>query len=157
MRQIVRAVAAVTVSLQLLIPMGLSDMGGASWPDRDARQATALLYTAFTLRGSARVEPLWASRLLALLIGSLPWTWTTSLRLLTAVWGADCREEVEYLRTFIRQLRKKIEDVPSNPVYLLTDVYVGYRFADAQMLQADIGESAEDAGDAREEVPEGAS
>jgi two-component system KDP operon response regulator KdpE len=58
----------------------------------------------------------------------------TYARLLTAVWGADCREEVEYLRTFIRQLRKKIEDDPSNPVYLLTDVYVGYRFADAQML-----------------------
>ncbi|HEU5458660.1 MAG TPA: response regulator transcription factor [Terracidiphilus sp.] len=59
----------------------------------------------------------------------------TYARLLTAVWGADCREEVEYLRTFVRQLRKKIEDDPSNPVYLLTDVYVGYRFADAQMLQ----------------------
>jgi two-component system KDP operon response regulator KdpE len=59
----------------------------------------------------------------------------TYAKLLTAVWGADCREEVEYLRTFIRQLRKKIEDDPSNPMYLLTDVYVGYRFADAQMLQ----------------------
>ncbi len=59
----------------------------------------------------------------------------TYAKLLTAVWGADCREEVEYLRTFVRQLRKKIEDDPSKPVYLLTDVYVGYRFADAQMLQ----------------------
>ena len=62
----------------------------------------------------------------------------TYARLLTAVWGADCREEVEYLRTFVRQLRKKIEDDPSNPVYLLTDVYVGYRFADAQMFQEEI-------------------
>lgn len=61
----------------------------------------------------------------------------TYAKLLTAVWGADCREEVEYLRTFVRQLRKKIEDDPSNPVYLLTDVYVGYRFADAQMLQGE--------------------
>ncbi|HLY42639.1 MAG TPA: response regulator transcription factor [Terracidiphilus sp.] len=59
----------------------------------------------------------------------------TYAKLLTAVWGADCREEVEYLRTFVRQLRKKIEDDPSNPIYLLTDVYVGYRFTDAQMLQ----------------------
>jgi two-component system, OmpR family, KDP operon response regulator KdpE len=58
----------------------------------------------------------------------------TYARLLSAVWGADCREEVEYLRTFVRQLRKKIEDDPSTPVYLLTDVYVGYRFADAQMF-----------------------
>jgi two-component system KDP operon response regulator KdpE len=63
----------------------------------------------------------------------------TYARLLTAVWGADCREEVEYLRTFVRQLRKKIEDDPSNPVYLLTDVYVGYRFADAQMFQDATG------------------
>jgi len=58
----------------------------------------------------------------------------TYARLLTAVWGADSREEVEYLRTFVRQLRKKIEDDPANPLYLLTDVYVGYRFADAQMF-----------------------
>jgi two-component system KDP operon response regulator KdpE len=58
------------------------------------------------------------------------------------VWGADCREEVEYLRTFVRQLRKKIEDDPSHPIYLLTDVYVGYRFADAQMLQSEAGEAA---------------
>ena len=59
----------------------------------------------------------------------------TYSKLLTAVWGAEYREEVEYLRTFVRQLRKKIEDDPSNPMYLLTDVSVGYRFADAQMLR----------------------
>ena len=59
----------------------------------------------------------------------------TYAKLLTAVWGAECREEVEYLRTFVRQLRKKIEDDPSKPLYLLTDVYVGYRFADAMMIQ----------------------
>jgi len=59
----------------------------------------------------------------------------TYARLLTAVWGADCREEVEYLRTFVRQLRKKIEDDPAQPMYLLTDIYVGYRFADTQMLE----------------------
>lgn len=69
----------------------------------------------------------------------------TYARLLTAVWGADCREEVEYLRTFVRQLRKKIEDDPSNPLYLLTDVYVGYRFADAQLFQEETGERAADA------------
>ena len=56
-------------------------------------------------------------------------------RLLSAVWGPEHREEVEYLRTFVRQLRKKIEDDPANPLYLLTDLYVGYRFADPQMLQ----------------------
>jgi len=79
----------------------------------------------------------------------------TYAKLLTAVWGAECREEVEYLRTFVRQLRKKIEDDPSKPVYLLTDVYVGYRFADAQMFEeetAALDKSAEKA--AEETVPE---
>ena len=66
----------------------------------------------------------------------------TYARLLSAVWGADCREEVEYLRTFVRQLRKKIEDDPSSPIYLLTDVYVGYRFADAQSFQDEAAETA---------------
>ncbi len=79
----------------------------------------------------------------------------TYSRLLTAVWGADCREEVEYLRTFVRQLRKKIEDDPSNPLYLLTDVYVGYRFADAQMLQ-EHSEAGAPANVAEEPVPENA-
>jgi len=65
----------------------------------------------------------------------------TYAKLLAAVWGADCREEVEYLRTFVRQLRKKIEDDPSNPTYLLTDVYVGYRFADAQSFLTDAQEN----------------
>jgi two-component system KDP operon response regulator KdpE len=79
----------------------------------------------------------------------------TYAKLLTAVWGGDCREEVEYLRTFVRQLRKKIEDDPSNPLYLLTDVYVGYRFADAQMF---LGETAgnEPEPQPSEEIPEDA-
>ena len=66
----------------------------------------------------------------------------TYSKLLTAVWGAECREEVEYLRTFVRQLRKKIEDDPAKPLYLLTDVYVGYRFADAQMFADETTEEA---------------
>jgi two-component system KDP operon response regulator KdpE len=51
-------------------------------------------------------------------------------KLLSSVWGVEYRSEVDYLRTFIRQLRKKIEDDPSSPKYLLTDPYVGYRFAE---------------------------
>lgn len=51
-------------------------------------------------------------------------------KLLTAVWGTEYRNEVDYVRTYVRQLRKKIEDDPSNPRYLLTDAYVGYRFAE---------------------------
>jgi two-component system KDP operon response regulator KdpE len=49
-------------------------------------------------------------------------------RLLHAVWGPEYGDEVEYLRTFVRQLRKKIEDDPGNPQYLLTHVQIGYRF-----------------------------
>ena len=51
-------------------------------------------------------------------------------RLLKSVWGPEYGQELEYLRTFVRQLRKKIEDDPQNPQYLLTDAYVGYRFND---------------------------
>ncbi len=49
-------------------------------------------------------------------------------RLLQTVWGPEYGNELEYLRTFIRQLRIKLEDVPSQPSYLLTEPYVGYRF-----------------------------
>jgi two-component system KDP operon response regulator KdpE len=52
-------------------------------------------------------------------------------KLLSTVWGTEYRNEIDYLRTFVRQLRKKIEDDPSNPRYLLTDAYVGYRFAES--------------------------
>ncbi|HLH05152.1 MAG TPA: response regulator transcription factor [Bryobacteraceae bacterium] len=51
-------------------------------------------------------------------------------KLLRAVWGPEYGGELEYLRTFIRQLRLKIEDDPSSPVYLLTEPHIGYRFAD---------------------------
>jgi two-component system KDP operon response regulator KdpE len=44
---------------------------------------------------------------------------------------------VEYLRTFVRQLRKKLEDDAGSPRYLLTDSHVGYRFIDpAQALRS---------------------
>ena len=51
----------------------------------------------------------------------------THTRLLQAVWGPDYGNEVEYLRVFINQLRKKIERNPSTPQYLLTEPWVGYR------------------------------
>ena len=49
-------------------------------------------------------------------------------RLLQAVWGPDYGQEVEYLRVFVNQLRKKIEKNPAKPKYLLTEPWVGYRF-----------------------------
>jgi two-component system KDP operon response regulator KdpE len=48
--------------------------------------------------------------------------------LLQAVWGDDCALQTEYLRTFVSQLRKKLEDDPSDPQYLLTELSFGYRF-----------------------------
>lgn len=56
----------------------------------------------------------------------------THAKLLREVWGPEYGGELEYLRTFVRQLRKKIEDNPARPRYLLTDSHVGYRFADAE-------------------------
>jgi two-component system KDP operon response regulator KdpE len=49
-------------------------------------------------------------------------------KLLQTIWGPDYGDEVEYLRFFVNQLRKKIEPVPSKPKYLITEPWVGYRF-----------------------------
>lgn len=48
--------------------------------------------------------------------------------LLQAVWGPDYGEQVDYLRAFIKSLRKKIEPDPENPQYILTEPWIGYRF-----------------------------
>lgn len=53
----------------------------------------------------------------------------THRRLLQAVWGPDYGDEVEYLRVFINQLRKKIEPDPAHPAYILTVPSVGYRLS----------------------------
>jgi two-component system KDP operon response regulator KdpE len=49
-------------------------------------------------------------------------------RLLASVWGPLYGNEREYLRVIINQLRKKIEDDPTNPTYILTETHIGYRF-----------------------------
>lgn len=49
-------------------------------------------------------------------------------KLLQALWGPDYGEEVEYLRVFVSQLRKKIEEDPAHPRYIVTEPWVGYRF-----------------------------
>jgi two-component system, OmpR family, KDP operon response regulator KdpE len=51
-------------------------------------------------------------------------------RLLTSIWGPEYGNEREYLRVLINQLRKKIEDDPAHPTYILTESYIGYRFRD---------------------------
>jgi two-component system KDP operon response regulator KdpE len=51
--------------------------------------------------------------------------------LLQAVWGPDYGDQVDYLRAFIRNLRKKIELNPERPRYITTEPWVGYRFNDS--------------------------
>ena len=51
-------------------------------------------------------------------------------KLLRTVWGPEYGDELEYLRTFVRQLRTKIEDDPGNPRYLMTEAHIGYRFSE---------------------------
>jgi two-component system KDP operon response regulator KdpE len=52
----------------------------------------------------------------------------THRELLHNVWGPEYGEEVEYVRTFINQLRRKIEDDSPNPRFIVTEPRVGYRF-----------------------------
>jgi two-component system KDP operon response regulator KdpE len=48
--------------------------------------------------------------------------------LLRSIWGPDYGDERQYLRVTVNQLRKKIEDDPACPVYILTESHIGYRF-----------------------------
>jgi len=49
--------------------------------------------------------------------------------ILEQVWGPTFVDEAQYTRVYVRQLRKKIEDDPSNPVILLTESGIGYRLS----------------------------
>lgn len=59
-------------------------------------------------------------------------------KLLSSVWGPEYGDEREYLRTFILQLRRKLEDDPSNPIYLRTVNYLGYVFSDLAKHASDF-------------------
>jgi two-component system KDP operon response regulator KdpE len=52
----------------------------------------------------------------------------THRTLLNAIWGGQSTEQVEYLRVFVGQLRKKLEPETSSPRYIVTEPWVGYRF-----------------------------
>jgi len=51
--------------------------------------------------------------------------------LLRSVWGENCTARVEYLRVFVGQLRRKIEPDPTDPHYIVTEPWIGYRFEPA--------------------------
>ncbi|HVA24945.1 MAG TPA: response regulator transcription factor [Chloroflexota bacterium] len=56
--------------------------------------------------------------------------------LISAVWGAEYRDETEYLRVYVGRLRRKLEEDPANPRYILTEPGVGYRFASSAIQTA---------------------
>jgi len=51
-------------------------------------------------------------------------------QILTAVWGPAHKDDTQYLRVFVGQLRAKIERDPSRPTIIRTESGVGYRFAE---------------------------
>ncbi|NOT28474.1 MAG: hypothetical protein HOP16_20525 [Acidobacteria bacterium] len=56
----------------------------------------------------------------------------THRTLLKAIWGPNALDQPEHLRVLVGSLRKKIEPNPSVPKYILTEPWVGYRFADRE-------------------------
>lgn len=68
-------------------------------------------------------------RLLYHLVQNAGWVLTHD-QILTKVWGYEYRDEPHYVRLYINYLRKKIEEDPANPKYILTERGVGYRFVD---------------------------
>lgn len=68
-------------------------------------------------------------RLLYHLVQNAGWVLTHD-QILTKVWGYEYRDEPHYVRLYINYLRKKIEENPSDPKYILTERGVGYRFVD---------------------------
>ena len=68
-------------------------------------------------------------RLLYHLVQNAGWV-VTHEQLLTKVWGYEYRDEPHYVRLYINYLRKKLEEDPANPKYILTERGVGYRFVD---------------------------
>jgi two-component system, OmpR family, KDP operon response regulator KdpE len=54
----------------------------------------------------------------------------THAKILRTIWGPEYADEPDYLRSYVKTLRKKIEDDPARPEYILTEPWVGYRFRD---------------------------
>jgi two-component system KDP operon response regulator KdpE len=63
-------------------------------------------------------------------MASRPGQVLTHRAILKTIWGPNAVDQPEHLRVLMAQLRKKIEPDPARPRYLLTEPWVGYRFAD---------------------------
>jgi DNA-binding response OmpR family regulator len=68
-------------------------------------------------------------RLLYHLVQNAGWVLTYD-QILSRVWGYEYRDEPHYVRLYINYLRQKLEKDPSEPIYILTERGVGYRFVD---------------------------
>lgn len=68
-------------------------------------------------------------RLLYHLVQNAGWVLTYD-QILSKVWGYEYRDEPHYVRLYVNYLRQKLEKDPANPVYILTERGVGYRFMD---------------------------
>jgi len=67
---------------------------------------------------------------LLLYLAQRPGRVLTHRAILKAIWGATAVDQPEHLRVLVGALRKKIEPSPASPQYILTEPWVGYRFAD---------------------------
>jgi two-component system KDP operon response regulator KdpE len=52
----------------------------------------------------------------------------THAKLLRSIWGPEYGTELDYLRSFVKTLRQKIEEDPAKPKYIVTEPWLGYRF-----------------------------
>ena len=75
-------------------------------------------------------------RLLYHLVQNAGWV-NTHEQLLSKVWGFEYQDEPHYVRLDVNYLRKKLEEDPSNPKYILTERGVGYRFVDYRREQGE--------------------
>jgi two-component system, OmpR family, KDP operon response regulator KdpE len=55
----------------------------------------------------------------------------THTKLLRSIWGPEYGTELDYLRSFVKTLRKKVEEDPAKPKYIVTEPWVGYRFCNS--------------------------
>jgi two-component system KDP operon response regulator KdpE len=65
----------------------------------------------------------------------------THVKLLRSIWGPEYGTELDYLRSFVKALRKKIEPNPSMPQYIVTEPWVGYRLCDPHNPEYPSGQS----------------
>jgi two-component system KDP operon response regulator KdpE len=118
--------ARVRVALRRVDTYGAQASGGAIDLGGNARVVVDLASRVVTRGGEEVHLTRTEYELLAYLARNLGRV-VTQRELLQRVWGPEYGSESDYLRTFVRQLRKKLEADPANPDYLLTVSGVGYR------------------------------